>query len=87
MKSKKLRSLRMCTISDIKHIKERLFLLYMQHPKDKFNDAKGNYKPLIGDHIGYRFEIIKILGSGAFGKVLEVYDHKSKKNFALKILK
>lgn len=42
----------------------------MQHPKDKFNDAKGNYKPLIGDHIGYRFEIIKILGSGAFGKVL-----------------
>jgi serine/threonine protein kinase len=59
----------------------------MQHPKDKFNDAKGNYKPLIGDHIGYRFEIIKILGSGAFGKVLEVYDHKTKKNYALKILK
>ena len=28
-----------------------------------------------------------MLGSGAFGKVLEVYDHKNKKTLALKILK
>ena len=27
------------------------------------------------------------MGSGAFGKVLEVYDHKNKKTLALKILK
>ena len=27
------------------------------------------------------------MGSGAFGKVLEVFDHKTKKSYALKILK
>ncbi len=56
-----------------------------------FRDQKNNYKPIVGDHIAYRFEIVKILGSGAFGKVLEVVDHKfpdsKKKKYALKILK
>lgn len=56
-----------------------------------FRDQKNNYKPIIGDHVAYRFEIVKILGSGAFGKVLEVIDHKSsdskKRKYALKILK
>ena len=41
----------------------------------------------MGDHIGYRFEIMKIIGSGAFGKVLEVMDHKHNRKYALKILK
>ena len=59
--------------------------------QNNFRDQKNNYKPIVGDHIAYRFEIVKILGSGAFGKVLEVIDHKSsetrKKKYALKILK
>ena len=37
--------------------------------KDFFKDKEENYKPIIGDHIAYRFQIVKILGSGAFGKV------------------
>lgn len=74
-------------ISATKPIRGRYLVFLSQHAREKFNDAKGNYKPLIGDHIGYRFEIIKILGSGAFGKVLEVFDHKTKKSYALKILK
>lgn len=58
----------------------------MQH-RDNFRDKENNYKALVGDHIGYRFEVLKILGSGAFGKVLEVMDHKHGKKYALKILK
>ena len=30
---------------------------------------------------------MRILGSGAFGKVLEVMDHKNQRKYALKILK
>ena len=37
--------------------------------KESFRDKDNNYKPLVGDHIAYRFEIMKVLGSGAFGKV------------------
>jgi dual specificity tyrosine-phosphorylation-regulated kinase 2/3/4 len=40
-----------------------------------------------GDHINYRYEIIKKLGKGAFGIVLKCFDHKTKSNVALKILK
>jgi hypothetical protein len=58
----------------------------MQH-KDGFRDKENNYKALVGDHIGYRFEIIRVIGSGAFGKVLEVMDHKHSRKYALKILK
>lgn len=67
---------------------------YLRKHKEQanFRDQKCNYKPIMGDHIAYRFEILRVLGSGAFGKVLEVIDHKQpagskKKTYALKILK
>ena len=52
-----------------------------------FDDDKGDYKLFIGDHIAYRYEIVQVLGSGSFGKVYQVYDHKEKQEIALKIIK
>ncbi|GAV29951.1 hypothetical protein PMKS-003457 [Pichia membranifaciens] len=54
-----------------------------------FDDKRGNYIILLGDHIRYKYEINSILGNGAFGSVVSVLDHssKSKKNFACKIIK
>ena len=41
----------------------------------------------MGDHINYRYEIMKRLGRGAFGVVLQCFDHKEREKVALKILK
>lgn len=57
-------------------------------PKDpEFDEANGDYKILIKDHIAFRYEIIALIGKGSFGQVLEVYDHKEKNSIALKIIK
>jgi len=32
-----------------------------------YDDEKGDYKVINGDHIGFRYEIIDHLGSGSFG--------------------
>jgi dual specificity tyrosine-phosphorylation-regulated kinase 2/3/4 len=42
---------------------------------------------VIGDHVGYRYEIIDFLGKGSFGTALGCYDHKEKKSVAVKIVK
>ena len=39
------------------------------------------------DHIYYRYEILSLLGKGSFGQVIKCYDHKSKRNVALKIIR
>jgi dual specificity tyrosine-phosphorylation-regulated kinase 2/3/4 len=53
-------------------------------PNEGFDNEKGDYKIILNDHIDYRYEIIGILGKGAFGEVL---DHKTNKYVALKIIK
>lgn len=52
-----------------------------------FDDEKGDYYVIKGDHIIYRYEIIGILGKGSFGVVLRVFDHRLKQPLALKIIK
>lgn len=52
-----------------------------------FDDEQGDFKIVIGDHIAYRFEIKSVLGQGSFGQVVKVFDHKAKKDLALKIIK
>jgi len=32
-----------------------------------FDDERGDYKVVMKDHIGYRFEVIEFLGKGSFG--------------------
>jgi len=52
-----------------------------------FDDDKGDYKIITGDHIGYRYEIVEFLGKGSFGTALSCIDHKTKTKLAIKIVK
>ena len=52
-----------------------------------YDDDRGDYKVVVGDHVVYRYEILKILGQGSFGQVLRVLDHKTQQKLALKIIR
>lgn len=52
-----------------------------------FDDNHNDYLLVKNDHIGFRYEILKLLGKGSFGQVCECYDHKKKSKVALKIIK
>lgn len=52
-----------------------------------YDNEKGDYRITKLDHIGFRYEIKKMIGKGSFGQILEVHDHKTRTNLALKILK
>lgn len=52
-----------------------------------FDNEKGDYVPILGDHMAYRYEIKGILGKGSFGIVLRCLDHKHKEEVALKVIK
>lgn len=57
-----------------------------------FDDLRGNYIISMNDHIDYRYEIIKTLGTGSFGSVVLCIDHKyasetRNRKVAVKIIK
>ena len=60
--------------------------IFEQIASDHFDDKDGNYKGVKGDHVLYRYEIQALLGTGSFGNVFKVYDHKEQKDCALKML-
>ena len=52
-----------------------------------FDDERGDYKVVLKDHIGYRFEVIEFLGKGSFGQALKCFDHKTKELVAVKLIR
>lgn len=50
-------------------------------------NEKNEFIVRIGDHIAYRYEIIKLAGKGSFGVAVECFDHKCKEKVAIKILR
>lgn len=52
-----------------------------------FDDDRGDYRAIIGEHICYRYELIVPLGRGSFGQVFKAFDHKHKEEIALKIIR
>jgi dual specificity tyrosine-phosphorylation-regulated kinase 2/3/4 len=52
-----------------------------------YDDENNDYKAVMHDHIGYRYELFEILGKGSFGHVYRVFDYKHKTFCALKIIK
>ncbi|OMJ75264.1 hypothetical protein SteCoe_25620 [Stentor coeruleus] len=52
-----------------------------------YDDDRNDYKIVIADHIAFRYEIQSILGKGSFGQVCKCYDHKEKKQVAIKIIR
>lgn len=41
-----------------------------------FDNHEGYYRVQIGEHLAYRYEIMKILGKGSFAQVVQCKDHK-----------
>lgn len=52
-----------------------------------YDDDRNDYNVVTGDHIAYRYEIVKVLGSGSFGQVLLAVDHKTGKECAVKVIR
>ena len=59
----------------------------MENTEYGFDDEKGDYNIVIGDHIAYRYEIVDFLGKGSFGTAIGCIDHKEKRQIAIKVVK
>lgn len=49
------------------------------------DDEEGYYNVNVGDHLIYRYEILKILGKGSFAQVASCLDHKTGLTVAIKV--
>ena len=52
-----------------------------------FDDERGDYNIVMGDHLAYRYEVIDMLGKGSFGQVVRCVDHKTGGLVAVKIIR
>lgn len=52
-----------------------------------YDDERGDYNIVTGDHLAYRYEIVDILGKGSFGQVVRCVDHKNGSLVAVKIIR
>ena len=52
-----------------------------------YDDERGDYNIVAGDHLAYRYEIVDILGKGSFGQVARCIDHKTGSLMAIKIIR
>lgn len=41
-----------------------------------FDDNEGYYRFTKHDQINYRYEVLEVIGKGAFGNVIKCLDHK-----------
>ncbi|CAG9580765.1 putative protein kinase [Leishmania major strain Friedlin] len=54
---------------------------------DGYDTEEGEYIFRVKDHIAYRYEILKELGSGAFGQVFKAIDHLDSSIVAVKMIR
>jgi dual specificity tyrosine-phosphorylation-regulated kinase 2/3/4 len=52
-----------------------------------YDDDRGDYNIVEGDHLAYRYEVIDLLGKGSFGQVVRCIDHKTGILVAVKIIR
>ena len=52
-----------------------------------FDDEEGYYRIQKDDHIAFRFQLLEVIGKGAFGQVIKCVDHKHKEQVAIKLVK
>lgn len=56
-------------------------------PNFGYDDDRGDYSIVKGDHLAYRYEIVDVLGKGSFGQVVRCIDHKTGGLVAIKIIR
>ncbi|KAK9426133.1 hypothetical protein SUNI508_12587 [Seiridium unicorne] len=56
-------------------------------PNFGYDDDRGDYSIVVGDHLSYRYEIVDVLGKGSFGQVVRCIDHKTGVLVAVKIIR
>jgi Protein kinase domain len=52
-----------------------------------YDDDRGDYQVIMGDHLAYRYEVVDTLGKGSFGQVLNCRDHCTGQSVAVKIIR
>jgi dual specificity tyrosine-phosphorylation-regulated kinase 2/3/4 len=52
-----------------------------------YDDERGDYNIVEGDHLAYRYEVVDLLGKGSFGQVVRCVDHKTGILVAIKIIR
>uniref|UniRef100_A0A673W371 dual-specificity kinase n=1 Tax=Salmo trutta TaxID=8032 RepID=A0A673W371_SALTR len=52
-----------------------------------YDDEHGSYNKVLHDHIGFRFEVLEVIGKGSFGQVLKCLDHKTQELVAIKVIR
>jgi len=52
-----------------------------------YDDERGDYNIIMGDHLAYRYEVVDLLGKGSFGQVVRCVDHKDGGVVAVKIIR
>lgn len=52
-----------------------------------YDDERGDYTIVSGDHLAYRYEMVDVLGKGSFGQVARCIDHKTGNLVAIKIIR
>ena len=52
-----------------------------------YDDDRGDYNIVFGDHLAYRYEVVDLLGKGSFGQVVRCVDHKTGSLVAIKIIR
>ncbi|KAG9459279.1 hypothetical protein H6P81_003787 [Aristolochia fimbriata] len=58
-----------------------------QSPPWREDDEKGHYVFVVGEHIARRYRIIRKMGEGTFGRVLECWDRKNRETVAIKVVR
>ncbi|KAI1270512.1 hypothetical protein F5Y18DRAFT_14742 [Xylariaceae sp. FL1019] len=61
--------------------------LNSSQPNFGYDDDRGDYSIIVGDHLAYRYEIVDVLGKGSFGQVVRCIDHKTGVLVAVKIIR
>ncbi|KAF2397754.1 kinase-like protein [Trichodelitschia bisporula] len=52
-----------------------------------YDDDRGDYNIILGDHLAYRYEVVDVLGKGSFGQVVRCIDYKTGLLVAIKIIR